>query len=91
MARYCWLDEAIVTLNKAIRLDSTYTDAISNLAASYGNKGMFQESIHYYTKVLRLNPTPGKNVLQSIGNVYRMLGETEKSNQYLQMAAKAQY
>jgi tetratricopeptide (TPR) repeat protein len=91
MLRKGRLDEAIVVLNKALRLDTAYTDAYANLAASYGNSGRFRESEHYYMIVMRQNPNQGKNVLQSISNIYKMLGEVEKSNQYQLMANKADH
>jgi tetratricopeptide (TPR) repeat protein len=83
------LDEAIVVLKKAIAIDTAFTDAYSNLGASYGNKGMFRESEYYYMIAIRQNPNQPKNVLQSISNIYRFLGDSVKSQQYQQRANQA--
>ena len=83
-------DEAIKTLNHAIAKDTVYTDAISNLAASYGNKGLFKESEQYYLKVLRLNPNQPPNVFMSMSNIYHYMGDSVNAPKYRALLAKAQ-
>jgi tetratricopeptide (TPR) repeat protein len=87
MGRY---DEAQRVLEKAISIDTGFTDAITNLAASYGNRGMFDKSMHYYMIAIRQNPNQPRNVMQSISNVSRFLGDSAKSKYYQQKALQAQ-
>lgn len=77
--------EAIAIFNKVLAKDSTYVDAITNLGAAYGNSGHYQEAIQYYLRAYRLNSDPPANVLMSMGNLYRVLGDSVNSRHYLQL------
>jgi len=81
------LDEAIQILAPLVAKDTLHTDAMTNLAAAYGNKGMLKESIHYYEMAVRVDPNQQVNVFTSMSNVYRLLGDMNKSEYYRQQAA----
>jgi len=83
------LDEAIKILSKAITIDTAYAEAMSNLAASYGNKGMFKESEQYYLHVLRINPNQPPNVFRSMSNIYHFMGDSVNAPKYRQLLDKA--
>ncbi len=78
-------NEAITTLNKVLAKDSTYVDAITNLGAAYGNSGHYQEAIKLYERAYRINPDPPVPVLQSMSNLYRVLGDSANANRYQQL------
>lgn len=78
-------EQAIQVLSKVVAKDSTYTDALSNLAASYGNSGRLREAEHYYLKAMKYYTDPPANVLQSMSNIYRILGDNAKSQYYMQL------
>lgn len=80
--RHGAFDQAIQVLTKAITLDSTYTDALGNLGASYGNKGLFKEAEVYYLRAFRINPDQPRNVLQSMTNIYKFMGDSANSQKY---------
>lgn len=82
--------EAIGILSRVVAKDPTYSEGMVNLAASYGNSGNFKESINYYEKAYKVNPNPPRNVLQSMCNVYRFLGDSVNSQKFGALAAKAQ-
>jgi tetratricopeptide (TPR) repeat protein len=81
--------EAISILSRVVAKDPNYTEGMVNLAASYGNSGNFKESINYYERAYKINPNPQKNVLQSMSNVYRFLGDSVNSRKFGVMAASA--
>ena len=83
-------DEAIKVLTKAIAIDSLYTEAMSNLAASYGNKGLFNEAIGYYKRVLRINPNQPPNVFRSMSNLYHYTGDSVNAPKYRALLAQAE-
>ena len=82
------LDSAIKVLTKAVAIDSTYTEAISNLAASYGNSGHFPEAITLYQRVLRINPNQPSNVFRSLSNLYHFSGDSVNAPKYRTMLEK---
>lgn len=83
------LDEAIQVLTVAVAKDSLNTGAISNLAAAYGNKGLFKDAERYYLTALRINPNQPPNVFQSMSNIYRFMGDSAQSQKYRQLLSAA--
>ncbi|MFI5195815.1 MAG: tetratricopeptide repeat protein [Chitinophagales bacterium] len=77
--------EAISILSKVVVKDSTYIDALSNLAAAYGNSGHYRDAIGYYLRYIRLNPDPPDFVLTSLSNLYRVLGDSANARHYQQL------
>jgi tetratricopeptide (TPR) repeat protein len=77
--------EAITVLNKALTADSTNVDALSNLGAAYGNSGHYQEAIQYYIRAIKINPDQPANVLMSMSNLYRVLGDSANSRHYQEL------
>ena len=83
------LDAAIDVLGKTVAKDTTFIDAICNLAAAYGNKGMFKESEKYYMMAVRKNPDQPANVFMSISNIYKYMGDSAKCQYYRQQMNNA--
>jgi hypothetical protein len=81
---------AIDILGKAVAHDSTQTDVLGNLAAAYGNSGHFPEAIKYYQMALRINPNQPPNVFTSLTNIYRIMGDSAKSQYYHQLLVQSQ-
>lgn len=79
------LDAAIAILSKVVAKDTIHTDALANLAAAYGNKGMFKEAEKYYMMVLRKDPDPPQNVLMSVSNIYKFMGDSVNAPRYRQL------
>ena len=77
--------EAINILSKVVAKDSTYIDALSNLGAAYGNSGHYQEAIQYYLKAIKINPDQPPNVLTSMSNLFRVLGDSANARHYQQL------
>ena len=73
---------AIEVLGKLVSQDSTYTDAICNLAAAYGNSGNFKESERFYLMAMRRNPNQPPNVLMSMSNIYKYMGDSANAQKY---------
>jgi Flp pilus assembly protein TadD len=86
------LDDAIAVLTPVLRRDSTNTDALTNIGAAHGNKGLFQQSIMYYEKAYRIKPDQPLNVLTSMSNVYRFLGDSANAQKFrtLMLSAKTE-
>ncbi len=86
------LDDAIAVLTPVLRRDSTNTDALTNIGAANGNKGLFQQSIGYYEKAYRIKPDQPQNVLMSMSNVYRFLGDSANAQKFraLLLAARTE-
>jgi tetratricopeptide (TPR) repeat protein len=86
------LDDAIAVLTPVLRRDSTNTDALTNIGAAHGNKGLFQQSIMYYEKAYRIKPDQPVNVLTSMSNVYRFLGDSANAQKFraLTLSAKTE-
>jgi tetratricopeptide (TPR) repeat protein len=79
---------AIKILTDVVARDSTNTEAITNLAASYGNTGHFPEALSYYAKALRINPDQPANVFSSLTNIYHYMGDSAKTQYYRQLLVK---
>ena len=82
LLRHNALPEAIQVLGKLVARDTTFNDAICNLAAAYGNSGNFKESEKYYMMAMRKNPNQPPNVLMSISNIYRFMGDSANAQHY---------
>jgi tetratricopeptide (TPR) repeat protein len=76
------LDDAITVLTPVLRRDSTNTDALTNIGAAHGNKGLFQQSIMYYEKAYKIKPDQPANVMMSMSNVYRFLGDSANAQKF---------
>jgi tetratricopeptide (TPR) repeat protein len=83
------LEEATKVLTRAVALDSTYQEALGNLAASYGNRGLFNDALTYYYKALKINPNQPPNVFRSMSNIYHFMGDSVNAPKYRQMLGKA--
>ncbi len=83
-------DSTIRILTRYVRTDSTQTDILSNLAAAYGNTGHFPEAIKYYNMALRIDPDQPPNVFSSLTNIYRLLGDSARTQYYNQLLIKSQ-
>ncbi len=82
LLRHGNLETAIQVLGKLVAQDTTYNDAVCNLAAAYGNSGNFKESEKYYMIAMRKNPDQPPNVLMSISNIYRFMGDSTNAQKY---------
>lgn len=76
------LDSAIAILLPMVQRNPGQADALTNLAAAYGNKGNFQEALKYYNRAMQINPDQPRNVLQSMSNIYGMIGDSAKAQYY---------
>jgi protein O-mannosyl-transferase len=82
------LDDAILLLQPIVDKNPGQVDAVTNLAAAYGNKGNFQEALKYYNMAMQINPDQPRNVLQSMTNIYRILGDSAKTKYYRSLMLK---
>jgi protein O-mannosyl-transferase len=88
--RKSMFDSAIRMLEPYALKDSTQTDILGNLAAAYGNSGNLQKAIYYYQMALRIEPNQPPNVFSSLTNIYRILGDSAKTQYYNQLLIKSQ-
>ncbi len=83
------LDDAIKVLSRVIARDSLNADALTNIGASYGNKGMFKESEYYYLKAVRIKPNQPPNVFMSMSNIYKFMADSANAQKYRALMQKA--
>ena len=76
------LEAAIQVLGRVVARDSTYNEAVCNLAAAYGNSGNFKQSEKYYLMAVRQNPNQPPNVFMSMSNIYRFMGDSANAQHY---------
>jgi tetratricopeptide (TPR) repeat protein len=74
------LDSSIVNLIRAIRIDSTKLDCLSDLGVAFAMKGNFAQSAFYLEKALRINPNDMK-IRQNLAASYFNLGNLAKAKQ----------
>lgn len=77
-------DTAIEFYKKSIELDSNDYQALCNLGVMFYNKEMDQLALECFLKSAEIHPS--SLVYNNLGNVYKVLGETQKSDEYYQMA-----
>ena len=83
------LDAAIQLLSKVVARDTTFVDALYNLGAAYGNSGRFKEAEKYYVMAIRKTPNPQPNVLMSMSNIYKFMGDSANAQYYRQQLYKS--
>ena len=82
LLRHNELNGAIQVLGPLVARDTTYNDALCNLAAAYGNSGNFKASEKYYLMAIRQKPNQPANVLMSMSNIYRFMGDSANAQHY---------
>jgi tetratricopeptide (TPR) repeat protein len=83
-------DEAIEDYNKAIGIESEFTEAYNNLGNAYGRKGDYDNAIINYTKAIRINPRFGKAYV-NLGYIYYLKGNYKLSCRYYERACGIGY
>jgi tetratricopeptide (TPR) repeat protein len=82
LLRHGDLNGAIQVLRPLVNRDTTFNDALCNLAAAYGNSGNFKESEKYYLMAVRKNPNQQPNVFMSMSNIYKFMGDSANAQHY---------
>ena len=77
-------DTAIECYKKSIELDADDYQALCNLGVMFYNKEMDQFALECFLKSAEIHPS--SVIYKNLGNVYKVLGEIEKSEEYYQMA-----
>lgn len=77
-------DTAIEYYKKSIELDTDDYQALCNLGVMFYKKEMDQLALECFLKSAELHPT--SIIYRNLGNVYKVLGDTENSEKYYQMA-----
>lgn len=77
-------DSAIVCYKKSIELNADDYQALCNLGVMFYNKEMDQLALECFQKSAKIYPS--SIIYRNLGNVYRVLGDTEKSEEYYQLA-----
>jgi len=84
-ARRGMYDSALVYFTKAIEMKSDYKPVYNNRAIVYLNTNRFKEAINDWQTYL--NKDPGNpDVMNSIGECYRKLGQNQDALKYINMA-----
>ena len=65
---------------KTIQLKPGFSDAISNIALRYNNKGDLSEALEWYEKGYKIDPY-NRRLNSQIGFVYELLGESKKAEE----------
>ena len=87
MYRYNGDEEiAIECYKKSIELDTDDYQALCNLGVLFYNKEMDQLALECFLKSAEIHPT--SIIYRNLGNVYKVLGDTDKSEEYYQMAMR---
>ncbi len=85
MYRYNGDEEtAIECYKKSIELDADDYQALCNLGVMFYNKEMDQFALECFLKSAEIHPS--SIVYRNLSNVYKVLGDAEKSEKYYQMA-----
>lgn len=77
-------NSAIGCYQKSIELDADDYKALCNLGVMFYNKEMDLLALECFLKSAEIHPT--SIIYRNLGNVYKVLGEIEKSEEYYQMA-----
>jgi len=77
-------DTAIEYFKKSIELDSNDYQALCNIGVMFYNKEMDLLALECFSKSAEIHPS--SLAYNNLGNVYKVLGETHKSDEYYQMA-----
>lgn len=77
-------DTAIEYYKKSIELDSNDYQALCNIGVMFYNKEMDLLALECFSKSAEIHPS--SLAYNNLGNVYKVLGETHKSDEYYQMA-----
>jgi len=80
-------DEAIESLNKAIKLKPDFQEAYYNLGITYGDKGEYDKAIEYLNKSLYLKPNDF-DTYYHIGIAYLEKDNYDKAIEYLNKATQ---
>ena len=81
------IDMALAFFQQGINKDPNNTSLLDNMGVAYGIKGMNEEAIQVFERILQLKPNNVK-VLNNLTAVYFHLGDTEKHNYYKNLAAQ---
>lgn len=77
-------DTAIECYKKSIELNADDYQALCNLGVMFYNKEMDQLALECFLKSAEIHPS--SVIYRNLGNVYKVLGDTKKSDKYYQMA-----
>lgn len=77
-------DIAIECYKKSLELDTDDYQALCNLGVMFYNKEMDQLALNCFLKSAEIHPS--SIVYRNLGNVYKVLGDFEKSEKFYQMA-----
>lgn len=77
-------DTAIECYKKSIELDADDYQALCNLGVMFYNKEMDQLALECFLKSAEIHPS--SVIYRNLGNVYKVLGDIEKSDEYYQIA-----
>lgn len=80
-------EKSLLYLNKAYKLNSSYTTTLENLGNVYAMIKDYKESLLYYEKAIKIDSTKA-SVYKNISNIYVSMGDNAKAKEYLNKAAK---
>jgi len=81
------LEEAIACFEKAVKFDTYFVEAYSNLAAVIYQRGEVEKAIGLYLRIIELRPKVSISYY-NLGNLYAREGEYSKAVEYWQKTLK---
>ena len=81
------VDEAVVRLREAVRLDPDNAEAQSNLGAVLGRTGQLAEAVSHYRKAIQIEPGDALT-LTNLGNTLSRLGEFPEAIRHFEEALR---
>jgi tetratricopeptide (TPR) repeat protein len=84
------LDNARKSYEQALKLKSTYVEAMNNLGTIYYTKKSYRRAISWYNKALKVAPEDGKSasIYMNLGTAYFARKQYEKATEAYQTAMK---
>ncbi len=79
------VDQALIYLNKALKLNPRFDLALNSMGLAYSMKGEFEKSVEYFLKCLEVNPKL-TDTHNHLGTVYQEMGFLEKAEEEFQKA-----
>jgi tetratricopeptide (TPR) repeat protein len=81
-----WIDSSLMASQRAIEIDSNFSDGYKALAMGYNYEGDYEKSIAYNQKALALNPNNAQ-AMGNLGSCYLITGNLEEALKWQKKAA----